>query len=83
MNKWYEEIKASPKNINPNANTIIANGKVSSSGALEEISPSLFRPRLRFKNEPAESPNKQLNPRKEPNMNALDSDDPVSHQLPS
>ena len=65
-----EEIKAFPRNNWPHKNTIIAKGKVSKRGALEEISPSLFSPRLRLMNDPALSPTRHAKPRKVPRMNA-------------
>ena len=48
---------------------MMANGNVSNSGALDEISPSLFRPLRRLKNDPVLSPTKQANPRKVPKTN--------------
>ena len=49
---------------------MIANGNVSNKGALDEISPSLFRPLRRLKNEPVLSPIKQAKPRNVPKMKA-------------
>ena len=53
-------------------NTEIANGKVSSNGALLETSPSLFMPFLLLKYEPVESPIRLVNPKNVPSTNALD-----------
>ena len=68
----------SPKNNWPHKNTMIANGKVSRRGALDEISPSLLRPLLRLKNDPVLSPTKQANPRKVPSTNADKYSEPKS-----
>ena len=64
---WSEFVR----NICPNTNTDIANGRVSSNGALLDTSPSLFIPLRLLKKEPVESPTKLVNPRKLPTMKAL------------
>ena len=61
----------------------MANGRVSSKGALDEMSPSLFSPLLRLKNEPVLSPTKQAKPRKVPRMKAEIVIEPTSNHVPS
>lgn len=58
------------KNRYPNAKVKIANGRVSRSGSLLEVSPSRFRPFLLLKNEPVISPSSAVNPRNVPIANA-------------
>ena len=58
------------KNRYPNAKVKIANGSVSRSGSLLEVSPSRFRPFLLLKNEPVISPSSAVNPRNVPIANA-------------
>ena len=58
---------------------MIANGKVSNSGAFEEMSPSLFSPLRRLKNEPVLSPTRQAKPKNVPKINAETVVDPKSN----
>lgn len=58
------------KNRYPNAKVKIANGRVSRSGSLLEVSPSRFKPFLLLKNEPVISPSSAVNPRNVPIANA-------------
>lgn len=74
------ESKEPPKNNWPHRNTIMANGNVSSSGALDEISPSLFSPLRRLKKEPVLSPKRQAKPRNVPRMKAEIVVEPISNQ---
>ncbi len=71
-----------PKNSCPKRNTMIAKGRVSSKGALDETSPSRFRPRRRFTNEPVLSPRRQAKPRNEPRINAVRPVPPTSNHAP-
>jgi len=61
---------------------MIANGSVSSKGAFEETSPSRFRPRRRFTNEPVLSPRRQAKPKNEPRINAVRFVPPNSNHAP-
>ena len=53
------------------ANADAAKGRVSSSGALELMLPSLLCPSLRFTKDPTESPTMHPNPRVHPIVNAV------------
>ena len=64
------------KNRYPNAKVKIANGRVSRSGSLLEVSPSRFRPFLLLKNEPVISPSSAVNPRNVPIANATTANPP-------
>ena len=55
----------------PKTKVDAAKGRVYSRGAFELSFPSLLRPSLRLRNEPAESPNMHPNPRTHPIVNAV------------